>query len=46
VGAFLATPLSVIIMIVLAQFRSTRPIAIFMSSDGRPQIYSSEEAAV
>jgi len=44
IGAFLATPLSVMIMIALAQFPSTRPIAIFMSSDGQPHVYSPNEA--
>lgn len=43
VGAFLATPLSVMIMIVLAQFPSTRPIAVLMSSDGQPHVYPSDE---
>lgn len=36
VGAFLAAPLTVMIMIVLAQFRSTRWIAILLSADGKP----------
>lgn len=36
VGAFLAAPLTVMIMIVLAQFPSTRWIAILLSSDGKP----------
>lgn len=35
-GAFLAAPLTVMLMIVLAQFRSTRWIAILLSADGRP----------
>lgn len=35
-GAFLAAPLTVMLMIVLAQFKSTRWIAILLSSDGRP----------
>jgi len=36
VGAFLAAPLTVMLMIVLAQFRSTRWIAILLSADGKP----------
>ncbi|MGE0597157.1 MAG: AI-2E family transporter [Hyphomonadaceae bacterium] len=35
-GAFLAAPLTVMLMIVLAQFSSTRWIAILLSADGRP----------
>jgi predicted PurR-regulated permease PerM len=40
VGAFLATPLSVMIMIVLAQFPRTEPIAIIMSADAQPTVIS------
>jgi predicted PurR-regulated permease PerM len=36
IGAFLAAPLTVMLMIVLAQFRSTRWIAILLSADGKP----------
>lgn len=36
VGAFLAAPMTVMIMIVLAQFSSTRWIAILLSADGNP----------
>jgi predicted PurR-regulated permease PerM len=36
VGAFLAVPLTVMLMIVLAQFQSTRWIAILLSEDGAP----------
>ncbi len=36
VGAFLSAPLTVMLMIVLAQFRSTRWIAILLSEDGKP----------
>ncbi|MBN8606191.1 MAG: AI-2E family transporter [Caulobacterales bacterium] len=36
VGAFLAAPLTVMLMIVLAQFPSTRWIAILLSADGKP----------
>ncbi len=35
-GAFLAAPLTVMLMIVLAQFPSTRWIAILLSNDGKP----------
>jgi predicted PurR-regulated permease PerM len=35
-GAFLAAPLTVMLMIVLAQFRSTLWIAILLSADGKP----------
>jgi predicted PurR-regulated permease PerM len=35
-GAFLAAPLTVMLMIVLAQFPSTRWIAILLSADGKP----------
>jgi AI-2 transport protein TqsA len=36
-GMFLAVPLTVMLMIVLNQFASTRWIAILLSADGRPQ---------
>ena len=35
-GAFLSTPLTVVVMAVLAEFRGTRPIAVLLSSDGKP----------
>jgi AI-2 transport protein TqsA len=35
-GAFLAAPLTVMLMIVLAQFQPTRWIAILLSADGKP----------
>jgi AI-2 transport protein TqsA len=35
-GAFLAAPLTVMLMIVLDQFKSTRWIAILLSADGKP----------
>lgn len=35
-GAFLAAPLTVMLMIVLAQFQSTRWIAVLLSADGKP----------
>ncbi len=36
VGAFLSAPLTVVIMIILAQFPTTRWIAVLLSSDGHP----------
>jgi predicted PurR-regulated permease PerM len=41
VGAFLAAPMTVMLMIVLAQFPSTRWIAILLSADGNPTPESS-----
>ena len=35
-GAFLSTPLTVVMMAILAEFRGTRPIAVLLSSDGKP----------
>lgn len=35
-GAFLSTPLTVMVMIILAQFDSTRWVAILLSDDGNP----------
>ncbi|HVY84901.1 MAG TPA: AI-2E family transporter [Caulobacterales bacterium] len=37
-GVFLAAPLTVLVMIVLAQFPATRWIAILLSADGKPDI--------
>jgi predicted PurR-regulated permease PerM len=42
-GAFLSTPLTVIVMVVCAEFPSTRAIAVLLSADGKP--YSAEPAA-
>lgn len=36
-GAFLSTPLTVMTMVVLAQFEGTRWIAVLLSADGNPQ---------
>jgi predicted PurR-regulated permease PerM len=36
VGAFLSTPLAVMTMAILAEFEGTRPLAILLSSDGKP----------
>ena len=38
VGAFLSAPLTVIIMVVLAQFPSTRWLAVALSQDGQPDL--------
>lgn len=38
-GAFLAAPITVAIMVGLAQNEATRPIAILMSADGKPKIF-------
>lgn len=38
-GAFLAAPLTVMLMIVLAQFPTTRWIAILLSADGNPKVH-------
>lgn len=38
VGAFLSAPLTVIVMIILAQFATTRWIAVALSADGNPDI--------
>lgn len=38
VGAFLSAPLTVIIMIILAQFPMTRWIAVLLSADGNPDL--------
>jgi predicted PurR-regulated permease PerM len=35
-GMFLAVPLTVMMMIILAQFESTKPLAIMMSANGTP----------
>jgi predicted PurR-regulated permease PerM len=36
-GAFLSTPLTVMTMVILAQFEGTRWIAVLLSADGNPQ---------
>jgi predicted PurR-regulated permease PerM len=41
-GAFLSTPLTVIVMVVCAEFPGTRAIAVLLSSDGKP--YSGKPA--
>jgi len=38
VGAFLSAPLTVIIMIILAQFPTTHWIAVLLSADGQPDL--------
>jgi len=36
VGAFLSTPLTVVAMAIMAEFKGTRPLAVLLSSDGKP----------
>jgi predicted PurR-regulated permease PerM len=36
VGAFLSTPLTVVMLAIFAEFEATRPFAVLLSSDGRP----------
>ena len=36
-GAFLSTPLTVMAMVILAQFDGSRWIAVILSADGEPQ---------
>ena len=36
VGAFLSTPLTVVAVAIFAEFAATRPLAVLLSSDGRP----------
>lgn len=43
VGAFLSAPLTVIIMIILAQFPTTRWIAVLLSADGQPDMDPDEK---
>jgi predicted PurR-regulated permease PerM len=49
-GAFLSTPLTVVAMAILAEFKSTRPIAVLLSGDGKPyadlELTKAEKAAV
>jgi predicted PurR-regulated permease PerM len=35
VGMFLCVPIMVVALIVLAQFKTTRPLAVLLSADGR-----------
>ncbi len=44
IGMFLSVPITVIAMIVFAQFRVTRPIAIILSSDGDVSHLESEDS--
>ncbi len=43
VGMFLSAPLTVIIMIILAQFSSTRWMAVLLSADGQPDMDPEEK---
>lgn len=36
VGAFLSTPLAVVAMAIMAEFPTTRPLAVLLSRDGKP----------
>ena len=45
VGAFLSAPLTVIIMIILAQFASTRWISVLLSADGHPDMDDMDKMA-
>ena len=45
VGAFLSAPLTVIIMIILAQFPTTRWMAVLLSADGQPDLDPDEKAS-
>jgi len=44
VGAFLSAPLTVIIMIILAQFPTTRWIAVILSADGNPDMEDDDDS--
>ncbi len=46
VGAFLCVPITVVMMIIFAQFRTTRPLAILLSQDGRVLPEDEERKAV
>lgn len=45
-GAFLSTPLTVAMMVILAQFDGTRWIAVLLSADGEPQQMKSKPVAL
>jgi predicted PurR-regulated permease PerM len=42
-GAFLAAPLTVMLMIVLAQFRATHWIAVLLSADAKPRSFAASQ---
>ena len=46
VGAFLSTPLTVAAMAILAEFRPSWPIAVLLSSDGKPYADLAAEAEI
>ncbi|WP_394760852.1 AI-2E family transporter [Phenylobacterium sp.] len=46
VGAFLSTPLAVMAMAILAEFPGARPLAVLMSSDGKPYADLEQPGAV
>ena len=43
-GAFLSTPLTTVMMVILAQFKGTRWIAVLLSADGDPGSFKTEPA--
>ena len=43
-GAFLSTPLTVLCMVILAQFEGSRWIAVLLSADGDPQGWAADKA--
>ncbi len=45
-GMFLSTPLTVLAMVILAQFEGTRWIAVLLSADGDPDCYEREARAL
>ena len=45
VGAFLSAPLTVIMMIIFAQFATTRWISVLLSADGKPDMDENEKLA-
>ena len=46
VGMFLCVPIMVVLLIVLAQFEATRPVAVLLSADGRiPDLRTSPDPA-
>jgi len=45
IGMFLSVPITVICMIVMAQFKATRPVAILLSSDGNVSHLEDEETS-
>jgi hypothetical protein len=42
-GAFLAVPLTLMSMMVFAQFKETKWVAAFLSNDGKPDFHKHKE---